>query len=364
MKTGILTFHRVYNYGAVLQAYCTQKILDDLGIENEIIDFSMPGQQDFTSMYSTRNGVKRFLKTLLLVPFHHDRKNRIKKFDAFISSMRLSKRTFRREKELQEAGGDYDIYLAGSDQIWNVTKKAEASDAYFLDFVREGKTRLSYAASLGDASYEDLLDKKDFLCQFQNISCREKGGAEILSRITGRNVPVVLDPTLLVNMDRLLEKTKPYSSEPYLLYYSLDGFDKRKKHMDILNQLSAKFGLVIKYLTPEWPWHSNGEDLISAGPEDFLGFIQNAGLVCTNSFHGTALSIRLHTPFYVLERKNIKDERKRSILNQLGLEERILSDTAEVEGIRNYGVDFDAVNLKLKGLQQRSYDYLELVFNL
>lgn len=199
MKIGILTFHRVYNYGAVIQAYCTQKIIDDLDIDNEIIDYTILKQKDFTDLYSRRNGLKRFFKTLLLIPFHSERFSRKKKFDAFINSMRLSDKKYIENEDLSETNKIYDCFLVGSDQVWNVTKKAESSDAYFLNFADEDKIKISYASSVGIAKYDDLITKKDYLKRFNAISCRESGGAEILSSIIDDKVSTVLDPTLLVD---------------------------------------------------------------------------------------------------------------------------------------------------------------------
>lgn len=361
MKTGIVTFHRVYNYGAVLQAYSTQKILEDMGIENEIIDFSIPKQRDFTALYSTRNGIKRFVKTMLLLPFHYERKSRQMKFDNFISQMRLSEKIYHHVKELNETNNLYDRFIVGSDQVWNVKKRNETSDGYFLNFVSDDKDKISYASSIGSASYEELRCKQNYLCRFKYISCREKSGAAVLSRITGHDIPTVLDPTLLVNKERLFRLAKPCKDEPYILYYSLDGYNKRENNIDILGILSGKFGLKIKFITPEWPKHCFGKDIIDAGPEDFLGLIDNANLVCTNSFHGTALSIKFNTPFYVLENKDVEDERKRNILMQLGLEQRIISTVDEAEMIEDYRINFAEVNLKLERLQEESYSYLKKV---
>ena len=111
MKIGILTFHRVYNYGAVIQAYCTQKIIDDLDIDNEIIDYTILKQKDFTDLYSRRNGLKRFFKTLLLIPFHSERFSRKKKFDAFINSMRLSDKKYIENEDLSETNKIYDCFI-------------------------------------------------------------------------------------------------------------------------------------------------------------------------------------------------------------------------------------------------------------
>lgn len=90
-----------------------------------------------------------------------------------------------------------------------------------------------------------------------------------------------------------------------------------------------------------------------------MSLISNAEIVCTNSFHGTALSIKLGIPFYVLEEKNVKDERKRSILKQLDLEERIISSCDEVENIIDYHMNFNGINIKLNKLMESSSLYLK-----
>lgn len=363
MKKGILTFHKVYNYGAVLQAYCMQEIVNTLSGDAEIIDFSMPKQKDFTSLYSTRNGLKRFVKTILLIPFHQKRFRRIKKFDQFISKLPLSTDAYRSADELKKTNDIYDIFIVGSDQIWNVSKKAEFSDAYFLSFAKRDKKKISYAASIGTAGVDDLVTYKKLLKNFDKISCREENGSKVIEEITGNQVPTVLDPTLLVERSVLDGLAAEYK-DTYILYYSLDGFDKRKNNMDILKALSEKYGLKIKYITPEWPIHADGEDVMDAGIEDFLGLIKNAVLVCTNSFHGTALSIKMNTPFFVLESRDSKDERKRSLLKQLDLMDRIISSSDEINVLNSYTIDFEMVNKKLDVLRAKSENYLKNALNV
>lgn len=359
MKIGILTFHRVYNYGAVLQAYSTQKILEGLNIENELIDFSIPRQKDFTSLYSTKNGFKRFVKTMLLLPLHSKRAARVKKFDDYISRLNLSAKTYYREEELFETNNLYDGFMVGSDQVWNVRKKAESSDAYFLNFASDDKLKFSYATSIGTSDINDLSQKKPYIDKFAALSCREIGGTKILQKLTNKDVKNVLDPTLLVEKKCLQSIAKENNMKPYLFYYSLDGYDKKDKHKEILLELCKKFDLELKLLTPEWPYHNYGEDIVDAGPEDFLGLISNASLVCTNSFHGTALSIKLNTPFFVLESRQSNDERKRSILEQLNLKNRIISDVGDIENFDGLEIDYEVVNKKLSDLQEYSMQYLK-----
>lgn len=357
-NVGLITFHRVYNYGAVIQAYSLFRYIELLGYYVEIIDFSNPIQLDYTNIVSKRNGIKRFIKTLLLVPILKKRLERKKKFDYFIDHIgNISKTKFTNSKSLSILDSKFDAYICGSDQIWNPRKLSDFDTAYMLDF--SSKAKIAYAPSIGTASLQDLNAFKNLLVDFDALSCREKGGANILARLTNKHVEVVLDPTLLVEKDVLLELTKSTTGEPYLLYYSLDGYENRDRNLDILYAFANKFGLKIKIITPEWPYHGkNCEDVVEAGPEEFLTLIRNANLVCTNSFHGTALSIKLEKPFYVLEEPNITDERKRSILNQLDLTSRIISNKIEVEKITDYRLNYDSILVKLEALRKKSGCYL------
>ena len=357
-RVGIITFHRVYNYGAVIQAYSLQKCIEVYGYKTEIIDFSREIQRDYTDVISKKNGIKRFVKSLMLLPLLAERKTRKKRFDDFINcDLKISKESYHSEEVLKQISSSYDAYVCGSDQIWNPLKRSDFSQAYMLDFAE--KNKISYAPSIGTAGENELSKYKELLKDFKAISCREEGGAYILQRMTKKNVPVVLDPTLLVEKKEILALTRVVHSEPYLFYYSLDGYENRSRNMDILNILAEKFGLKLKIITPEWPYHKKvGEDIIDAGPKEFLTLIRNAALICTNSFHGTALAIKLEKPFFVLEDIRIKDERKRSLLNQLDLQNRIISTVNEANALDNYSLDYVPILKKLHLLKNVSEDFL------
>lgn len=359
-KIGVITFHEVYNYGAVIQAYALQKFLDDNGFKNEIVDFSPKKQKDYTNIYSIRNGFKRFIKTLMLTPANTQRIVRKKRFDNFLEDyLTLSQEKYEDSTSLEKANENYQTFIVGSDQVWNVTKKSDTSSAYFLRFVGDNKKRIAYAPSIGNATLEELKVYREDLKRFNALSCREKGGSSLVSKLVGSDVKVVLDPTLLIDRNSLLGLTETTKEVPYILYYSLDGYDKRTNNMDILLLLKRKFGLALKIVTPEWPFHKEfGEDIINAGPKEFLSLIKNAEIVCTNSFHGTALAIKFERPLYVLEEFSAEDERKRSILEQLKIENRNISSIEDVKMIRSYEMDYTSINKKLKILRDDSSRYL------
>ena len=359
-KIGLITFHNVYNYGAVIQAYALQKVIQSEGLTCEIIDFIQKRQKDYTELVSIRNGFKRFAKTMMLVPVIKERRVRKDKFNKFINNkMDLSACKYLNEQDILKANTIYDMLLVGSDQVWNVKKDADTSAAYFLHFADKTKECVAYAPSIGVSDYEDLLPYKKYLAKFNKISCREKGGAEILSSLIGKDVPVVLDPTLLVDKVLLERESEVTQQDRYIFYYSLDGFDKRQNNMDLLVAMAKKYQLELKIITPEWPFHKSiGKDIRDAGPEDFLTLIRNASIVCTNSFHGTALALKFERPLFVLENKNIKDERKRSVLEQVGAIERVISKVEDLDKFETYEMDYSSVTTKLESLRKQSGDYL------
>ena len=293
------------------------------------------------------------------MPILKGRIRRKKRFNDFINNdLNLSNEKYNEEKYLTKIRNDYDFFVCGSDQIWNPLKTSDFSLAYMLNFTK--KEKIAYAPSIGLASKDDLSPYKDLLLSFKAISCREKGGSKVLSKITKKDVAVVLDPTLLIEKEVFLQFTEEMNCDPYLFYYSLDGYGNSSRNMDIISRLANKFNLQIKMITPEWPYHNNiGENIIDAGPKEYLTLIRNAALVCTNSFHGTALSLKLERPIFVLEDVNIKDERKRSILNQLGLQNRILSTLKQVDNLEEYTLDYVPVLSKMNDLKNESVLFLK-----
>lgn len=164
---GIITFHGSHNYGSMLQAYATQQALLKLGYKNEIINFRMKSQKEYYALYQTKYGMMRFVRNLLLLPIHSLRSKREMKFEKFLREKYiLSGDELETYEDLKTVASKYDIYLSGSDQIWSnripelIGSKIDYKGAYFLDFVAPGKKKVSYASSIGEATLEELEDKK------------------------------------------------------------------------------------------------------------------------------------------------------------------------------------------------------------
>lgn len=363
-----MTFHCAHNYGAVLQAYALQNVLIQKGHDCEIIDYRPEGLENYTALYTKRNGLKSYIKNLMLLKYDAPRRNRANKFNDFIANnLVLSKECNHNSELMSDLTTKYDLFIVGSDQVWNTKKTLEVNSTYFLDFVYDGNKKVAYAASVGNAQRVDLIGYIDLLRQFKAISCREYRGSEVIKSLLGKDIPVVLDPTLLCDIqiwDTLQSKSNYPEYKNYILYYSLDGYDKRKDNIEELKILSKRLNKKILLITPEWPrCISDFIDLLDVGPIDFLKLIKSADLVCTNSFHGTALSIAFNKDFYVLEEYNGTDDRKIGLLKSLGLEDRMVKGYKYVNELKIAEINYFDVCNNLNKLKKQSFSFLDNVFN-
>lgn len=366
---GIVTFHASHNHGSMLQAYATQQTLSKMSYESEIINFRMKSQKEYYALYQTKYGAMRFFRGLLLLPIHRARMEREKKFERFLNSRyRLSPEELHTYTDLQSVKDRYDIFLSGSDQIWSnripelVGSDVDYSGVYFLDFTPDNAKRVAYASSIGEATAEDLKSKLQLLDRFADISTREKYGADILEKVTGRNIKTVVDPTFLLNGDQwrqVATKERPIRNR-YLFLYTLKGIRPGQKWAKALTNFAKKHELEVVCVSPFFPIvYPKVKCLVNVGPEDFLSLIDHADLVFTDSFHGTAFSINLNKPFYSMTASDSKDQRKTGFLRELGLGNRVLTNFESIANIDDYRLDYSGVNRILKEKRYNSIQYLK-----
>ncbi len=194
-----------------------------------------------------------------------------------------------------------DAYICGSDQIWNpYYKKGYNDPGYFLNFVPKGKKRIAYAPSFGcdDIPLEAQKNLKYYLDQFDAVSVREQEGADIIEKYADMKVPVVADPTFLLTREewKSIAKIPANTPDKYILCYR---FMKNEEMTECMNYLSKTLHLPIITLPLSRVALSDPyKKQFEAGPEEFIGLIQNATLICTDSFHATAFSLIMNKPFY------------------------------------------------------------------
>lgn len=318
-KVGIVTVHAAHNYGSCLQAYALQKEIARLGYDCEIINLRLPIQKEIYEVFTKRKNVKYILKNIYTLFFIcKDRKEKHEKFEKFITQeMRLSKEINSFE-EFEKAADEYDCVITGSDQIWSKGIE-EFTDAYLLPDVKGVK--ISYAVSCGEKISDDFTDEEiDFIKNIDHISVRDSGTARFVKEKTGRDATLVVDPTMFFDKEQYAEMCgdERLIKEKYIYLYTLGNSGEL---LDIANRLSKKTGLPVYISNVSGTHYMFGtKKALAAGPKEFLNHIRFAEYVVTSSFHGTVFSIIFEKQFWVFKAE--KDERKRELLEQVGLSDR------------------------------------------
>lgn len=369
-KIGIITFHAAHNYGSVLQAYATQQLITCMGYDNEIINYRLPNQLEFyNNLYSRRFGSKDFLRRVMRLPEHGMRVRRSRKFEDFINKkFCLSGEKICTYAELAEISDRYGLVITGSDQVWNKhctaefkTEPAESIFGYYVAWAAEETIRVSFSSSIGGMKKDEMYPFIPMLQKYSALSVREADTAAMLSELLiNKTVKNTLDPTLLLNKTQWegLSGDRSFRDDRgYIFVYTLRQFNAAKELLMPVKSLAKKMGLGIKVLAPFSPIFEPGvKCVIDSGPEDFIALIRDAALVITDSFHGTAFSINMGTPFYVIEHS--KDNRKGLLLKKLGLQERSLSSCNKLTEIDEYCSDFTDVHHILEIEREKSVKWL------
>lgn len=227
MKVGILTFHRAYNYGAILQAYALQEKLEEMGAQSEIIDYlsTTKRKQNKLFAYNKKLGLKGNLLKLVKDCY---RKKKNEAFDQFMKDeMVLSKRDYSSFDELvqMDQQGVYDTYIVGSDQVWNYNNTLGDS-AFLLSFVSDNMKKCSYAASLGSAKFdkETYAQYNSEPEKFRTLTVREESAIAEHGFLKENHARVVVDPTLLlekINYERLAHPR--ILKKKYAFMYTIAG---------------------------------------------------------------------------------------------------------------------------------------------
>lgn len=225
-KVGIITFHASHNYGSMLQAYALQKVVEALGYTCEIINFRTKRQRNMYQPFPLEPRLFSVIKAFRFPRLSLDDLRKYYKFEKFLyESLNVTKQEFTKSQQLRATHFDYDVYISGSDQIWN-TNCNDYDSAYFLDFVMKG-IKVSYAPSMGPHPQTEVkanndLAIKNFLSTYNALSVRDKGTADRIESITKKRPVICLDPTLLLNKENwysMTDKTS-YIQDDYILLYS------------------------------------------------------------------------------------------------------------------------------------------------
>lgn len=387
MRIGVITHYRTDdNYGAVLQCYALQKYLNSKGHDAFLIDYS-------ESSKSFKKSVLDFVKSIgrvVICLFSTERRRKYKEIQYYVhlreknkilnkdrcfaeflrDNLKFSSIAYKSIKHLQKNPPQANIYITGSDQVWNPPLALEATCAWYLNFGSSFTKRISYAASIGrDITKQEETQFKAYLDRFDAISVREQSALDFCFKMGYKGAQLVLDPTLLATIDLFLPLIKPefrIKNRFLFLYY-----------LNVENDSDIKWSQIEQFLI------AKDLEIVSVGSSGYLPAIEilpskykNSNLtipqwlssvyysecVVTTSFHGTAFAILMHRPFVAILLNNKYSSgngRILSLLNLLHLENRILTDRNTLNEIMTIPIDWDNVDRILRAERLKSRRFLE-----
>ncbi|CAM4144376.1 polysaccharide pyruvyl transferase family protein [Zobellia nedashkovskayae] len=377
-KIGIITILNVNNYGAELQAFALHHKLKKMGYENEIINYLYYKNPEYKSERLSdpliKTSGKNKLKDLVLkwldkyssFKYPELAKVRKQRFDGFHQKYTAVSKVYKSYSELYNAALDYDTYIVGSDQVWNPNNGTNIAP-YFLTFAPKDANKVSYASSFGVGSVNSAYypKYKDWLNNLTHTSTREADGVRIIKEVTGKDAVHVVDPTLLLSKEDWQEIMVPYEEkDPYILFFI---FKKNKYAENLAYEIQRKTGYkIIRVCKNEMPLEPDDKilNIRDYGPAEFLGLYNGASVVLTTSFHGSIFSLIFEKPFYTITpaSKN-NNSRQESLMNVVGLQERLLREGDDVDLDKLTDIDFESVKGKLSKQIDISAEFLNQSLN-
>lgn len=357
MRIGIFTFHRAENFGAVLQCFALQELLESLGHKVEIVDYRCRNIErgyyvlDFRNLFCRLNIFASFSNLCIRIPTVKDRIVKKRKYIAFRKQYLHLSQPISRGRDL-----GYDIYITGSDQVWNTILLHGYDETYFLDFaLPKSAKRISYAVSSEQNAIAKLYQYKTsisaVLNQFDSISVREQTFADELKKISAKDVQVCVDPTFFLSIETYLKMAIKPQINNYILVYHMAEVPEASSMADFIAYRGKKKVIEIH---AKFESHRQKErHKQDVGPLDLLGYIAYADYVITTSFHGLALSLILQKNFCVVSKPG--NMRLQNILREVGLEDRLITkdETPPMDTI-----DYRMVSSRLIPLIEKSRDFL------
>lgn len=359
-KASVITMHRIYNYGSVLQSYATQRILEEAGLQCEILDYISPyrAKKLLFLEYPPRLEGKKVKKILYYAAKIPSFAIKDITFGGFIKKyLKLSPKQYITNEDILKNPPKADIYISGSDQVWNSKYNHGVDPSYYLNYAQPGSKKMAFVSSFGrsELSKEESDIVEPMLKEYDNISVREDSAADILAGM-GIGSEVLIDPTLQVRKEDWLSLASPLLvKQRYLLLFLL--YNEDNGATEYAQRVAKEKGLKVVKLSWELKKPAGVDYLFThRKPQDFLSLFANAGFIVTNSFHGVAFSINLNREFAFVPRSEFNG-RIESLLRLTNLECRKVSDLSDIS-LLNTKVEYDKVNEILQRERNKAKQYL------
>lgn len=372
-EVGIITFHNARNYGACLQTFALQKKIEEMGHTVNIVDYRPSAiENNFGIIIKSRmiaeckslvSAIKFSILTVLCLPWRTLKEN---KFISFCSdNYNLTDETYSNIKQIQLAAKqnklDYKFYIFGSDQIWNPIITEGVDSVYYGDFAAENSIKAAYAASTGSIfpTPEQQNDIKQQLNNLDYISVREAASKKWLSKLTDKEIRIVVDPTLLLKPSVWESYCgKCTIKKPYILVYVLEH---NRNIINMVSALAKEKKMPVVFFDLKNRFGCKAYSKMTADPFEFISYLKGAEYVITNSFHGTVFSIIFQKQFLCVPNKT-NPTRMVELLKKLGLEKQLAYSSEDINLLEKE-IDFKNAHDIINNLCKESQTYLEEVFS-
>lgn len=373
MRTvGIVTIHGICNFGSLLQSYATQTIVERLGYSAKIINYKYPNEYHLaeSQKQSPYASFKLpFLTRLRMAVYNRTiaKKVQSKKVSLFKEAQKElleQTRKYPNQQSLLDDPPFFDVYLTGSDQVWN-PRYMYSDLTYLLDFIH-GVPKVAYSASFGTTclseEYKNIY--RPLLEEYNSISLREQSGVQMLKDICGIDAQCTCDPTLLLSGE---EWTEVFHDDPlvkgdyilcYVLTYTANPYPYATTFIKHIQMHLKKKVIFLDENGMYW-MDFRYKALQCYGPKEIVNLFQHASFIISSSFHGAAFSVNFKKDFYSLFPKGIKDERQESLLRIIGAEDRLIHTGDSLPDPETFEIrDWDNISAKVDTYRQNSINYL------
>lgn len=353
MKIGILTYYGVHSHGAVLQANATKKVLEEMGHEVEFIKFNRNYD------YIPEGNEKKYSMSLSSIKFYlgylRDRGignvlYNVKKNRTLNSFRNKSFVVGKRYSDFKS-----DAIVIGSDEVFSLEI---GINPFMYGHGLQATKVISYAGCFGPTTIDEIESKnlkglvKSGLDGLSAIGVRDQNSKDISDELLGENKSVlVCDPVILYGYPTEINNYKP-KEEKYMLVYSYDRNMNDAMEVAQIKAYAKKRGCKIYSIAYHHKWCDKN---INADPIELLGWIKNAEMVITDTFHGSVISMITGAQFCAKLRGN--QNKLRFLLEQYGLSDRIINSFDEMESIEK--IDYTIVNQVISEQRNHSIDYLK-----
>ena len=343
MKIGIITIFGITNYGSALQAYALQKYISTLpNCKAELINYVYPNKfhksKKGTLIKKIRN--KAHVIKEILFNYKYQRKYKFKQFGKKFHI--LSPQEYKSIEEIEKNPPLYDIYVTGSDQVWNIYS-LKNDPVMYCSFAPSGAKKIAFGASMAIKKLpsEFIQSIQERLSTYSFIGGRESSGVNIINSLGLPNNIIIsetCDPTLLLSSEQyseIAQDSKLNIKGEFVLVYFLDyAFDPHPAIEKVIDTIKKTFKIPIIVIgSSKIHCAAHFRYINNIGPSDFVWLMEQATYIITSSFHGLMFSLIFRKPFTAIAPATTdnKDSRIEDVLKTTGLINRMItSNSSEI----------------------------------